>query len=150
MNERLAKLISLFSKIEGVKVTGEYVVRGTSLKKLAETNGGGYQRVLKWAEGKADPKMTKVEEVVEEEVDPNYEKMKDFFRKCLALYKERNAKYGASWMVMTPHTTANLIEMKAQRAREMGDTNAKSNDEAFDMANYAAMLYLKLNEDEKN
>jgi len=148
MNDRLNKLISLFSKIEGHKVQPNYEVRGTTLLKLATTNGGGYQRVLKWAEGKVASE--KKEEIPAEENDPNYEKMKDFFRKCLSLYKERNAKYGASWMVMTPHTTANLIEMKAQRAREMGDTNAKSNDEAFDMANYAAMLYLKLNQDEKN
>jgi len=149
MNERLSKLIRLFSVIEGHKIDEQYVVRGTSLRKLAETNGGGYQRVLKWAEGKVNPKVAKMEGVVVEEIDPNYERMKDFFRKCLALYKERNAKYGDSWTVMTPHTTANLIEMKAQRAREMGDTNAKSNDEAYDMANYAAMLYLKLNENEK-
>lgn len=139
MNERLNELIRLFKQLNPEEVVDEnYKVRGTSLKKLAETASGGYLRVRDWA-------RKKVEEQKVAQPDQDLVEMKAFFDKCLSLFEERNAKYGKSWYVLTPHSTANLIEMKANRAKEMGDENAKSLDEAYDMANYAAMLFIQLN-----
>jgi len=121
------------------EVTPQTKINNATIEKLCEFNGGGYQRVITWLLEKNKEKEK------EEEYAKDYEDMKNFFNKCLALYKERNEKYGKSWEVLTAHTTANLIEMKAHRAKEMGEANAKSLDEAYDMANYAAMLHIILN-----
>lgn len=145
MNERLAKLINLFSKIEGVKVTGDYVVRGTSLKKLAETNGGGYQRVLKWAEGKV-PKKTP--EPTPLPVGPEMMEMKNQLKGAWEVMVGRNAKYGDSWKVLSIPSMANLIEMKMHRIANMTEKelNPKIIDEAVDAINYSAMILYKLKE----
>lgn len=147
MNERLAKLISLFSKIEGARVTGDYVVRGTSLKKLAETNGGGYQRVLRWAESKV-PKSKKDPEPTSLPVPPEMAEMKNQLKAAWEVMLGRNAKYGDSWKVLSIPSMANLIEMKMHRIANMTEKelNPKIIDEAVDAINYSAMILYKLKE----
>jgi len=146
MNERLSKLISLFSKIEGVKISGDYQVRGTTLRKLAETNGGGYQRVLKWAEGKAYPKKVVGPElpVISEEML----EMKNQLKGAWEVMVGRNTKYGDSWKVLSIPSMANLVEMKMHRIANMTEKelNPKIIDEAVDAINYAAMILFKLKE----
>lgn len=145
MNDRLNKLISLFSKIEGTKITGDYVVRGTSLRKLAETNGGGYQRVLKWAESKI-PK--KAPEPTPLPVPPEMQEMKNQLKAAWEVMLGRNAKYGDSWKVLSIPSMANLIEMKMHRIANMNEKelNPKIIDEAVDAINYSAMMLYKLKE----
>jgi len=145
MNDRLSKLIDLFSKIEGVRVTGAYAVRGTSLKKLAETNGGGYQRVLKWAEGKVPKKAPRT---TQPPIDPEMLEMKNQLRGAWEVMVGRNTKYGDSWRVLSIPSMANLIEMKMHRIANMTekDLNPKIIDEAVDTINYSAMMLFKLKE----
>jgi len=150
MNERLSKLISLFSKIEGVKISEDYQVRGTTLRKLAETNGGGYQRVLKWAEGKVAPKVpkTRLETETPALIDPEMMEMKNQLKGAWEVMVGRNTKYGDSWKVLSIPSMANLIEMKMHRIANMTekDLNPKIIDEAVDAINYSAMILFKLKE----
>lgn len=155
---RLNELIHWWNKaFPNDPATPQSKMRGTSLLKLAEYNAGGYTRALTWLRNEAAkriaattvqiPVVEIVETVeVEEQVGmtEDYLNIQAFFDECLALYMERNMKYGDSWKVLSASSLANLIEMKANRAAKMGDLNAKSLDEAKDMANYAAMLALKL------
>lgn len=147
-NERLEYLIKLFQQLEPeIIITSEFKVRGTSLENLAKTNAGGYQRVVRWAEDKVAELPIK-KEVVPEHNDPileqDMQEIQDFFAACAKTFWERGLKYGHSWKTLSAESTANLIEMKANRATKMGARNAKSLDEAMDMANYAAMLHIKL------
>ena len=143
MNDRLNRLISLFSKIEGVKVTEDYIVRGTSLRKLAETNGGGYQRVLKWAEGKVPKKASEPAPIP---VNPEMQELKMIHKHCWEVMNGRNQKYGSSWKVLTIQSIANLIEMKMTRIANMAEQNLdpKLVDEFVDASNYAVMALKKL------
>lgn len=140
MNERLSKLIKLFSEIEGTKVTGDYIVRGTSLRKLAETNGGGYQRVLKWAESKVTPIETPAP------INPDMLLLKAIHKHCWEVMNGRNQKYGDSWKVLSIQSIANLIEMKMHRIANMTEQNLdpKVVDEFVDASNYATMALQKL------
>lgn len=83
---------------------------------------------------------------LEPELEADLIKVQEFFKRCMDIFVERGTKYGFSWKVLKTKSIANLIEMKANRAVEMGDENAKSLDETTDIANYAAMLYIKLSE----
>jgi len=150
MNERLSKLISLFSKIEGVKISGDFQVKGTTLRKLAETNGGGYQRVLKWAEGKVGSKVSRMTSEAETpaQIDPEMMEMKNQLKGAWEVMVGRNTKYGDSWKVLSIPSMANLIEMKMHRIANMTekDLNPKIIDEAVDAINYSAMILFKLKE----
>lgn len=77
------------------------------------------------------------------------QQMEEFFKGCLALFRSRNRMYGDSWKDMRIESIADHIRMKAYRTRELGIRNDKALDEAFDMANYAAMLFIKLKESKK-
>lgn len=158
---RLDTLISLMDRLNpGESHDGQTAMRGTTLEKLAEFDGGGYQRVKKWLEEKIEEtEGPTISDLVNEDVKVAFrnateilrreekDEIELFFEKCIDLYRSRKEKYGDSWKVLSASSTANLIEMKANRAAKMGDKNAKSLDEAIDMANYAAMLYVKLNDD---
>lgn len=135
--QREKYMIGLFQQLNPSElVTLETKINGTTIEKLCEFNAGGYKRVISWLEEN---------QMIHEEDDLETDPIEEFLLKALSLYRERKGKYGDSWKVLTPETTANLIEMKAYRARTMGRENAKSLDEALDMCNYAAMLYVLLN-----
>ena len=162
MEYRLEQLIKGMNGIDPTVIhDGSFMLNGTSLQKLAETGGPGYHRVIAWMEKKLEshhtPEMGAAELVTAEVIggfraavgilkDEQKDLIELALEKSLALYRERKGKYGDSWKVLSASSTANLIEMKANRAAKMGDENAKSLDEALDIVNYGAMLYVKLNE----
>lgn len=146
--ERISKILDLHEQaFPGMPVTEDSLINGAVIRNICEYEAGGYKRVTAWLKGQILSNKEAAQEEMEQtkNTKTDAEKMEDFFAKCLELYKEREGKYGRSWHTLSAHTTANLIEMKANRAKEMGEENAKSLDEAFDMANYAGMLYIILN-----
>jgi len=138
MSDRLIKLMNLFSKIEGHNVTPDYVVRGTSLKKLAETNGGGYQRVLKWAESKAS--STTHSKPVSEDIIKAKEQMKN----CLNLMESRNEKYGDSWKQLRLNSIVDLMIMKLDRCQKQNLDEKAMEVELEDVVNYGIFGLVKI------
>lgn len=143
MNDRLNELVRLFQILNpDVKIDAEFKVRGSTLRLLAETGAGGYQRVLAWARGKVVEKQSGSKSTTD------IAELTKIYKHCLDLMKSRNAKYGDSWRVLTIPATANLIEMKMHRIANMDakSLDPKLIDEFIDSVNYGVMGLLKLKE----
>lgn len=72
------------------------------------------------------------------EQQKDYQMIELFFQDCLKLFVDRAGKYGSSWRELTPTSISDLIKMKTSRATKTG--------EPHDIANYAAMLAIKIGE----
>lgn len=136
--ERVDYIVSMFQKLNPDQVVNEDAqIRGTTISKLCEFDGGPYQRIKKWCEDKIE----KQREVV---VNPDLLVIRDEMRKCYELMAERNESYGQSWKVLSVQSIANLIEMKMNRIAKLGESSAKTLDEFQDTLNYACMALIKL------
>lgn len=133
--ERMEYLITLYQKLKPEeKITSDTTIRNTPIWKLAQTDGGPYQRIKKWLEDK-NAELTKDD-------DP----FTQILTECISVMKERNQSYGESWRVMSVESMANLCEMKLNRVSKLGAQNAKTKDELIDTINYCVFSLIKLSE----
>jgi len=73
------------------------------------------------------------------------ERFQEQQKKAFDLMMSRNKKYGDSWKVLSIQSIANLCEMKMNRIAKLGEIDAKTEDEFFDIINYACFALIKLN-----
>lgn len=134
-NDRIEYIVQLIKKIEPTKqVNADYMMRGTSIRKLCEYDTAPYQRIKSWAEKK----------VSELTSSTDMEKAKLQFEQCFEVMKGRNQSYGSSWNVLSVQSIANLIEMKMNRIAKLGVVDTKAIDEFIDATNYAIFALIKL------
>ena len=145
--ERMDYLIRSYQELNpGEVVTSDTKINNTPIWKLAQSDGGPYQRVSKWIEEKLREKAESALALDQAALDHS-PTTSDLFRnimdECFQVMAGRNEKYGESWRVMNVPSIANLCEMKLNRISAMDKLNPKVEDELIDVLNYMVFAIIK-------
>lgn len=135
--DRIKYICEMMDKIEpGVNHTKDSKIKNAKIESLCKVYyphmKGPYQRIRDWCESKIPKELDDIEKAAKE------------FQRCFELMKSRNQKYGDSWKVLSVQSVANLIEMKMHRIANLGELEAKTEDELMDTVNYGIFALLKL------
>lgn len=134
--QRIKYIISLYQRVcPDVKVTQDTLINNTSIKKLCQSNGGGFNRVKDWCE-------KKISEI--EGIDPNMKKAKEQFNNCYQLMQQRSAKYGNSFKQLRLSSIIDLMAMKLDRCQNQDLDNKATEIELEDICNYAIFGLMKI------
>lgn len=146
--QRIEYLIELYSKIkpdDGLEVNEFTKINNAEIQNICTYEGPAYFRVKNWLEARVGEKVQK-EKKGELDVNGDVEKFHKVLKGCYELMKGRMEKYGNSWRTMDVRSIASLVMMKMDRISELGEGNAKTEDELVDTINYCTFALIKLNE----